>query len=208
MLAEAEAMTGRPAEVAAADSGYFDIGAILEAEGTGREVFVPPPRRAQAKGAERYAKANFAYDAQSDTYTCPESKTLAFAEERAEHHGKPNVTRIYRGRECQGCPASANGLCTRSAAGRMVHRYEHDADLPAYLERLRSERGRELTRRRSGTVEPLFASTKERLGMLRFLLRGLLNAKGEWYLTCAVHNLLKLWRHIWRPRHQPLAIGR
>ncbi|NLX37095.1 MAG: IS1182 family transposase [Chloroflexi bacterium] len=207
MLAEAKAMTGRQAVVAAADSGYFDIGAIVEAEETGIQVFVPKPRRAQAKGAERYAKANFVYDAQSDTYTCPEGKTLVFTSERPEHHGKPKVTRIYRGRECQGCPALANKLCTSSAAGRTVHRYEHDADLPGYLERLHSERGRELTRWRSGTVEPLFASTKERLGMLRFLLRGLLNAKGEWYLTCAVHNLLKLWRYVWRPQHQPVTSG-
>jgi len=205
MLAEAEAMTGRQAEVAAADSGYFDIGAIVEAEETGIEVFVPQQRRAQAEEADRYGKANFVYDVQSDTYTCPEGKTLVFTTERAKHHGKPNVTRIYRGRECQGCSASANGLCTSSGAGRMVHRYEHDADLPGYLERLGSERGREATRQRSGTVEPLFASTKERLGMVRFLLRGLLNAKGEWYLTCAVHNLLKLWRYVWRPQHQRVA---
>ena len=205
MLAEAEAMTGRQAEVTAADSGYFNIGAIVEAEGAGREVFVSQPRREQAKAAEPYTKANFTYDAQSDTYTCPEGKKLVFTTERAKHHGKPNATRVYRGRECQGCPAWANGLCTSRAAGRMVHRYEHDADLPGYLERLRSERGRDVTRRRAGTVEPLFASTKERLGMLRFLLRGLLHAKGEWYLTCAVHNLLKLWRHVWRPQHPRMA---
>jgi len=205
MLAEARAMTGRQAQVASADSGYFDIGAIVEAEAAGSVVFVPQPRRAQAKGAERYAKANFVYNAQGDTYTCPEGKTLVFASQTATHHGKPNVTHTYRGRECQGCPALANGLCTSSAAGRTVHRYEHDADLPGYLERLNSERAREVSRRRSGTVEPVFASTKERLGMVRFLLRGLLNAKGEWYLTCAVHNLLKLWRHVWRPQHRLVA---
>jgi transposase len=202
MLAELQAMTGRLPDAVAGDSGYFDIGAILEAEQGGPEVFVPQPRRKTKDSddpAARYTKDHFVYDAATDTYICPEGKTLSFHYREATHHGKPNETRTYQGCACSGCPALANGACTTNAKGRTVKRYEHDADLPAYLAKMRSDAGKTVTRQRSGVVEPLFASTKERLGMLRFLLSGLLNAKAEWHLTCTTHNLLKVWRHWWSP---------
>jgi transposase len=203
MLAEVQAMTGRLPQAAAGDSGYFDIGAIVEATGLGLEVFVPQPRRKPKSAdapATKYTKANFAYDPATDTYACPEGQTLTFQYREPTHHGKPNETRTYQCHACAGCAAAASGACTTNARGRIVKRYEHDGDLPAHLDKMQSAAGKAVTRQRSGVVEPLFASTKERLGMLRFLLAGLLNAKAEWRLTCAAHNLLKLWRLWWRPR--------
>ena len=205
MLAEVQAMTGRVPAAVAGDSGYFDIAAILAATELGSDVFVPQPRKkaeADNDPAARYRKAHFVYDAATDSYTCPEGQPLTFQYREANHHGKPNETRTYQGQACQGCPALLNQRCTTSATGRIVKRYEHDADLPPYLAKLRSAPGKAVTRQRSGVVEPLFASTKERLGMLRFLLCGLLNAKAEWHLTCTAHNLLKLWRLWWRPSRE------
>jgi hypothetical protein len=43
-------------------------------------------------------------------------------------------------------------------------------------------------------VEPVFGQIKEARGFRRFLLRGLANIRGEWYLICLTHNLLKIWR--------------
>lgn len=209
MLAEVQAMTGRLPDVAAGDSGYFDIGAIVTATGLGVAVFVPQPRRkakAEADPTARYSKEHFAYDPATDTFTCPEGQPLAYHYTRSTHHGKPNVARAYQCHTCATCPANTNGACTTNAKGRTVDRYPHDSDLPAYLAKMHSDEGKAVTRQRSGVVEPLFASTKERLGMLRFLLSGLLNAKAEWHLTCTAHNLLKLWRHWWRPR-QPARLA-
>jgi hypothetical protein len=200
MLAETQAMTGRLPAAVAGDSGYFDMGAIVAAAGMGPEIFVAQPRR-PAKPADdpsaKYAKDRFAYDPTSDTYTCPEGQVLTFRYREALQHGKPNETRSYQGRTCRTC--AAFGLCTQNTDGRTIKRYAHDGDLPDHRAKMQSARGKAMMRQRSGVVEPLFASTKERLGMLRFLLSGLRNAKAEWHLTCTVHNLLKLWRLWWRP---------
>jgi transposase len=195
MLAEVQEMTGRQPQTVAADAGYFDMEAIHTVEESGVDPYVPQPR----KKVKPYDKANFVYDAETDAYGCPAGKTLRFAFRELVAHGKPADVRVYRCAECRGCPAFGKPGCTTDHEGRRVKRYAHDAELPQYLDKLRGEKARQVRGLRCSTVEPVFASTKEHLGMLRFLLRGLIHVKAEWHLTCAVHNLLKLWRHWWRP---------
>jgi len=59
--------------------------------------------------------------------------------------------------------------------------------------RLRTKGGRAIYAQRKITVEPAIGQIKGR-GFRRFSLRGLIGAKGEFHLVCAVHNLVKLWR--------------
>ncbi len=60
--------------------------------------------------------------------------------------------------------------------------------------KLLTERGRELYKIRSQTVEPVFGQIKDVRGFDRFMQRGIEACRGEWSLVCATHNLLKLWR--------------
>lgn len=62
--------------------------------------------------------------------------------------------------------------------------------------RLRTEEGAATYALRSQTVEPAFGIIKEALGFRRFSRRGLAACQSEWHLVCAVHNLLKLFRHL------------
>jgi hypothetical protein len=59
--------------------------------------------------------------------------------------------------------------------------------------RLSTKAGRAIYALRKITVEPAIGQIKGR-GFRRFSLRGLIGAKGEFHLVCAVHNLVKLWR--------------
>jgi hypothetical protein len=60
--------------------------------------------------------------------------------------------------------------------------------------KLLTERGRELYKLRSQTVEPVFGQIKVVRGFDRFMRRGIDACRSEWSLICATHNLLKLWR--------------
>lgn len=60
--------------------------------------------------------------------------------------------------------------------------------------KLKTAEGREIYKRRKGTVEPVFGQIKEARGFRRFHLRGFAGAAGEWSLLCTGHNLLKLFR--------------
>jgi len=62
--------------------------------------------------------------------------------------------------------------------------------------KLRTVKGRATYAKRKGIIEPIFGQLKQVLGFRQFSLRGLASMRGEWRLICAVHNLLKLWRHV------------
>lgn len=62
--------------------------------------------------------------------------------------------------------------------------------------KLRTKRGREIYRKRSQSVEPVFGQHVNR-GCDRFMLRGADGAAAEWSLFSATHNLLKLWQTRW-----------
>jgi transposase len=61
-------------------------------------------------------------------------------------------------------------------------------------DRLRSDEGRALYRRRQTLIEPIFGDAKHNRRLGRFTRRGLAACRAEWRLICATHNLLKLWR--------------
>jgi len=64
---------------------------------------------------------------------------------------------------------------------------------------LATEAGRALYRRRQAIVEPVIGYIKEVRGFRRFALRRLNSVRAEWKIICMTHNLLKLFRHRWRP---------
>lgn len=61
--------------------------------------------------------------------------------------------------------------------------------------KLGTESGRAVYAQRKTIVEPVFGQIKEARGFRRFLLRGLVQIRGEWRLVCLTHNLLKIWRY-------------
>ena len=67
-----------------------------------------------------------------------------------------------------------------------------DPVLLAMAEKLKTEAGRALYRRRACTVEPVFGIIKHVLGFRQFFLRGLEKVSGEWNLVCTAYNLKRL----------------
>jgi len=60
--------------------------------------------------------------------------------------------------------------------------------------KLLTKRGRQLYKKRSQAIEPVFGQVKPACGCEVFMRRGLTPARSEWKLICATHNLLKLFR--------------
>jgi hypothetical protein len=54
--------------------------------------------------------------------------------------------------------------------------------------------GKATYRMRKAIVEPVFGQIKEAMRFRRFSVRGLDDARSEWNIVCAMHNLLKLFR--------------
>jgi transposase len=113
----------------------------------------------------------------------------------AGYYSESNVAELER-----------RGIDAYVAAGRLKH---HEEIPPAprgripdgltakqrMARKLRTKTGREKYARRKAIIEPIFGQVKQVLGFRQFSLRGLAAMRSEWRLMCAVHNLLKLWRH-------------
>lgn len=81
----------------------------------------------------------------------------------------------------------------------------HASPLEAMEHRLRTQEGAATYALRSQTVEPVFGIIKATLNFRRFSRRGLPAVQSEWNLVCAIHNLLKLFRHLRPPRPATLV---
>lgn len=81
-----------------------------------------------------------------------------------------------------------NKLLTRRRAGQPT------TPTAAMIAKLDTPRGRRLYKKRSASIEPVFAQIKHNRGIRTFMRRGLTAVDSEWKLIAATHNLLKLWR--------------
>jgi transposase len=68
-----------------------------------------------------------------------------------------------------------------------------DPRLVAMRQKVTSEEGKRIYRRRASTVEPVFGTIKATLGLRQFLLRGLEKVRIEWDLACLAYNTRRLW---------------
>lgn len=63
----------------------------------------------------------------------------------------------------------------------------------AMIAKLETVDGKQLYKKRSPAVEPVFAQIKHNRGIRKFSRRGVAAVNSEWQLITATHNLLKLW---------------
>jgi hypothetical protein len=75
-----------------------------------------------------------------------------------------------------------------------------DSAMEKMQQKLKTEAGRALYKMRKAIVEPVFGQIKSARGIRALLLRGLEKASAEWKLSCATHNLLKLFRAGGKPQ--------
>jgi len=199
MLQETEATAGRLADATAFDGGFHSAQNLEATQGMPTDLYVADPEMHRARSApekQPFHKDAFVYQAESDTFLCPEGRTLPFDHHlRDKKHGD-RLIRVYRGHDCRTCPHF--GICTKDRHGRRVRVRPQDELLRRHREKMRGDTAKAFMRQRSAVVEPVFAVLREHLGLSRFLRRGLDNVRAEWHLLCAAYNLRKLWKHRWR----------
>ena len=197
MLEEVKETAGGLAMVTACDAGYHSLENLEATQGEATNLYVSDPALKRANGPETsvFHKDRFEYNADADTYTCPEGKLLVFGWQGKAGKGKP-VVRVYR---CDDCPACRHfGICTKDREGRRLKVREEDALLKQHRKKMRGEAAKFWMKVRATLVEPTFGIMREQLGLNRFLRRGEKNAKAEWLLTCAAYNVNKIIRYTTR----------
>lgn len=157
-----------------------------------------------------FSRADFVFDAASDTYTCPGGKSLKRFRRKFKQP-RTGITKadtiLYRASQsdCQRCPRKVR--CCPNTLFRKVPRSVHEAardvvrqikETPEYWQ----------SRKDRKKVEMLFAHMKRILKLDRLRLRGLTGAGDEFLLTATAQNLRRMaqWLGTDPPRHRAGAV--
>jgi transposase len=197
LVDQAAATTATPLAQVLADGGYHSTANLVGCAERAAPVQVLMPDPQAPAATDAYHKDRFVYDAETDTYTCPQGQPLTFHGMVARGKGKP-PDRKYRASKtaCAACPV--RDQCTTSTTkGRSIAISPDDAQLRAHRAVMATEVARTAYRRRKTLPEPTFGILKEQQGARRFLLRGLTNVQAEWSLLATAFNLRTLAR-IWQ----------
>jgi len=191
MVEAVEQNLGTLPQEASADAGYSSYENLEYIQQRGLDAYIPDDffvvLEKKGESEKRYHKSNFQYDEMRDVYICPEGQDLKRYQEM-KRKGKPPFI-VYRGKFCKGCAVREE--CTKGPA-RRITRDGRESLVEAMREKLRSEEGREIYKKRLYTVEPVIGNMKWNRRRIMMSLRGLEKVRGEFSLMCLVHNVKKV----------------
>ena len=191
--------SGQNSEAAApSEAAQEALARVHEGEALSESQWDALPRNSQGM----IDKSSFVYDEANDEYRCPAGGVLVFL--RTSQDKKKWGTakrRQYGGCEaCAGCP-HAVVCCKQPEKGRVVSRDQYEAHRERLRQRMATEKGRDIYKRRKHTVEPRIGHIKHNLGVRRFLRRGIEKVRTEWGMVCTAVNLgilLRHWDEVWK----------
>jgi len=171
--------------VVVADKGYSsarEVQACLEANIT---PYLPKPETSANRALGLFTKNDFRYDRERDLYVCPAGEELTFRHGARE---KGRDVRYYRTYACRHCPLRSQ--CTRNSQSRRISRSANEHVLEEMNQRVAANPA--LMRRRKAIVEHPFGTMKRWMNQAYFLMRGLINVRGEFSLTALAYNLKRV----------------
>jgi hypothetical protein len=134
-----------------------------------------------------YLVAQFQYNQDTDTYTCPQGETLKTTgswHKKTTDRDSYNFKK-YRTPKCKTCPVQH--LCTSRASGREIDRSQY-ADAVAENNK-RYDENPQLYRKRQEINEHIFGTIKRQWGYNHTNLTGLEKVNGEHSLIMLVYNI-------------------
>lgn len=160
------------------------------------EPHVPVWDRGEGKDG-MLGRSDFAYDVETDSYTCPNGKQL-LRSRRNYKVSRPipkNGFINYRASklDCMACPLKEQ--CCPKAPAKKLLRSVHESARDIARE-VRKTPAYRKTRRQRKKVEMLFAHMKRILKVDRLRLRGLSGAQDEFLLTATAQNLRRMAKYL------------
>jgi transposase len=150
-----------------------------------------------------YHSSQFVYDAQNDSYRCPQGKILSY-EGKEERHMQVSYRYRAQRSDCQGCPVKSQCCPGNRVTGRSVHRSEELAEVAEFRQKMETERARKIYRQRAQVAETPNLWIKAKFGLRQFSVRGLRKVGMEALWACLTYNIRVWIRLRWR---QPGALA-
>jgi len=162
---------GKSPDQVVADGGFVSRDNIVAMKARQIE-FIAPCVDEAGKGESSYGgrgvsgeyhSSAFVYDAQSDTYRCPQGKILSYEGKEQRHM---QISYRYRAQrsDCEGCPVRSQCCPGNRVTGRSVHRGEELAEVSEFRQKMQSEQARAIYQQRAQVAETPNLWIKAKLG--------------------------------------------
>jgi len=144
-----------------------------------------------------YHSSKFIYDAQTNSYLCPQGKILSYEGKEQRHL---QVSYRYRAKrlDCEGCPMKSQCCPGNRVVGRSVHRSEELAQVAEFRHKMQSEEARAIYKTRAQVAETPNLWIKEKFKLRQFSVRGLAKVGMEALWACLTYNIRVWMRLCWR----------
>ena len=181
-----------------ADKGFHSAAQLQECIENGIITYVAVPQPAFSGKDKDFTVVNFEYQKQSDTYICPNKKTLTT---NGSFYGKKDrkgqiAHRFKRYKisfsECSVCPFKEKCLSKSNleqSHGRHIERMECQDASDENKARVSTSAGKALYKKRQGIVEHPFGTIKRQWDCAYTLLRGKEKVNGEFSIVWTCYNL-------------------
>ena len=169
-----------------ADTGYSSGENYAFLEQIGIQSYIPP------HGTYKGGPEGFIYNKTQDHYLCPQGEVIPFKKVFLDHRTKTKKKQ-YRSSslQCKGCPLTSSCLGKSAKEKKFSVTYYRDA-YERNNKRLQTEKGKQAKAKRQSTVEPVFGTLTQYLGMRKVNVRGLAGANKCMLMSATAYNLKKL----------------
>jgi len=167
-----------------ADTGYSsgENYAFLEAQQL--RSYIPP------HGTYKGGPEGFVYHKEEDYYQCPEGKVIPFKKVFLDHRTKTKK-KEYRASKvvCKGCPIRS--LCLKKSQEKRITVTYYREEYERNNARVKSKLGRKMKGIGQSTVEPVFGTLTQFMGLRKINTIGLQQANKVMHLSATAYNLKK-----------------
>jgi hypothetical protein len=166
----------------AADTGYSSGENYAFLERTSITSYIPP------HGTYKGGPENFIYHRQQDYWECPQGKRVTFRKTKYEKETKKNYYYTRRS-DCKNCPIKLACIVKSYEKKISITYYKEEYDRA--IARVNSKMGKIMKAKRQSTVEPVFGSLINHLGIRKMNTMGIRQANKNMLMAAVAYNLKK-----------------
>lgn len=173
-----------------ADTGYSDGRNYAFLEDIGLTSYIPP------HGTYKGGPTGFVYNQEKDNYTCPQGKIIPFKKVFIEKRTNTKK-KEYRCSSliCKSCSVKQHCLGKTAQEKKFTVTYYRE-EYERNIKRVKSKRGRYMKLKRSSTVEPVFGTLTQFMGLRKINTLGIEQANKVMHLSAIAYNIKKYLKFI------------
>lgn len=168
-----------------ADTGYSSGENYAFLEKQGLESYIPP------HGTYKGGPEGFTYVEEGDYWLCSNNKKVTFRKITVEKNRNNNKKKLYltKASDYKGCPYKLQ--CAGKAPEKRITITIYKQEYERAIARVKSKRGRYMKSKRQSTVEPVFDTLTQFMGMRKINTLGISQANKVMMMSAMAYNLKK-----------------